>query len=199
MGGTIDHFTVGLSTFPTDVYLDTSFIIRCYFARFTPRGISTTEQRKNVDCNNFLNRLSRARISTSLFAIEEGLHKTYFTTHIKRAAEQRSLANNWKRFRQDYPAEFRAARILGIQEMLRFVGFLNSIRIRLVGATSFFQRERYLPLVKRYALLVMQKYEVVEAMDAFHIAIMRANRIDWLVTAEENLGSGFEEVAILTL
>jgi hypothetical protein len=95
--------------------------------------------------------------------------------------------------------DFLAARSSGIQETSRFLSFYDKSGIILIGATSFFHRERYLSLVKWYASLLLQKYEVIEAMDAFHIAIMRVNRIDWFVTAEEDLGSGFDEFSVLTL
>jgi hypothetical protein len=83
--------------------------------------------------------------------------------------------------------------------MKRFLLFFAGLGIRLVGATSYFHRERYLSMVKRYAALLIEKYDVLEAMDSFHIAIMRVNRVDWLVTAEEDLGQGFDEISVLTL
>ena len=199
MPTTVEHFTSPSPTIPQRVYLDTSFVLRCYFSRHTPKGIPPGEIAKNSKCNQYLIKLSGSSIHTSLFMAEESFHKLYFTTHIRRAAKPYGLENKWKDFRKNHPSEFAVARNLGIQELQRFVKFIDSLPIIYVDGSSFFKKQKYLALVKRYAQLLMQKYDTIEAMDTFHLAVMRANRIDWFVTAEEKLGSGFDECSILTL
>lgn len=199
MATTIEHFATSSPPVPKEVYLDTSFILRCYFARFTPRGLPTREINKNSECNRFLARLLASTMHTSLLSVEESFHKLYFTNHIRRAAKTQNLENNWKKFKADHPAAFAAARATGLQEIRRFAAFLGTVPIHYVEATSFFQRQKYLTVVKTYAKLLLEKYDVIEAMDSFHLAVMRANRIDWFVTAEERFGTAFGEFSVLTL
>jgi hypothetical protein len=157
------------------------------------------EQAKNVACNTFMNKLYASAIHISLLTVEEAIHRIYFKGHIRRMAKQKNLEHSWKRYRSQFPTEFGIARTQGIQDLRRFVAFLKGIPARYIDANTFLQKSRHLSLVAKYARLVLEKYDTVEPMDTFHFAIMRINRIDWYVTAEEHLGAGFDEFSVLTL
>jgi hypothetical protein len=161
--------------------------------------MTPSEQAKNLLCNGFLPKLYTSKIHMSLLTVEEAIYTVYFKTHIRRIARQRGLEHRWKEFKKNFPSEFRTARVQGISELKRFLDFLRTLPVQYIDANTFFQRTRHLSLAIKYARLVLEKYDTVEPMDTFHFAIMRTNRIDCYVTAEEHLGSGFEEFSILTL
>jgi hypothetical protein len=193
------HFSGGaLPSIPPRVYLDTSFLLRCYFARVAPPGLPPVEQAKNATCNNFLAHLHVSSLNVSLLAVEEGLHTAYFKAHIMRLSKQNGFVR-WKEFRQQQPAHFQGARPLGLLEAKRFAAFLDALPIKFVDSNTYIQRSNSIPFVAKYAGLVLKKYDRIEVMDTYHLALMRVNRIDWFVTAEERLGAGFDEFSVLTL
>lgn len=196
----VEHFGAGtIPPIPPRVYLDTSFLMRCYFARVAPPGITAPEQAKNATCNSFLARLTVAAMHVSLLTVEEGMHTAYFKTHIIRLTNQMGFQARWKAFRQQKPSHFQRARTLGILEAKRFAGFLDTLPLKFIDSNTYIQRGNSIPFVIRYARLVLEKYDTVEVMDTYHVAMMRVNRIDWFVTAEQRLGAGFDEFSVLTL
>jgi hypothetical protein len=184
---------------PPRVYLDTSFLIRCYFARVTPPGLPAGERVKNAACNSFLAHLNVSAMHVSLLTVEEGIHTVYFKTHIIRLSKLNGFGIKWKDFRQQQPSRFQGARTLGLQEAKRFTAFLDTLPIKFIDSNTYIQRTNSIPFVIRYARLVLEKYSMVEVMDTYHVAVMRVNRVDWFVTAEQRLGAGFDEFSLLTL
>jgi hypothetical protein len=184
---------------PPRVYLDTSFLFRCYFGRVTPTGLSAAEQSKNAACNSFLTHLSVSAMHVSLLAVEEALHTAYFKTHVIRLSKQNGFGIKWKDFRQQRPSHFQGARTLGLLEVKRFAAFLDTLPVKFIDSDTYVQRSDSIPFVIKYARLVLEKYSTIEVMDTYHVALMRVNRIDWFVTAEQRLGTGFDEFSVLTL
>ncbi len=196
----IAHFGGGsVPPIPPRVYLDTSFLIRCYFARVRPPGLPAGEQVKNAACNSFLAHLNVSAVHVSLLAVEEGIHTVYFKTHIIRLSKQNGFDIRWKDFRQQQPSRFQGARTLGLLEVKRFAAFLDTLPIKFIDSNTYIQRSNSIQFVVRYARLVLEKYNTIEVMDTYHVAMMRVNRIDWFVTAEQRLGPGFDEFSLLTL
>ncbi len=196
----VEHFGRGtVPPIPPRVYLDTSFVMRCYFARVMPPGISTGEQLKNASCNNFLAHLNVSAIHLSMLTVEEAIHTAYFKTHIVRMTRLMGFDVRWKDFRKQRPTDFQNARTQGLQEVKRFGAFLETLPIKLIDSNSYIQRPNSISFVIKYAGLVLEKYDTVEVMDTFHVALMRLNRIDWFVTAEQKLGASFDEFSVLTL
>lgn len=199
MPPTIKHFSSPGVVIPPRVYLDTSFILRSYSARAGVPIPSLTERAKNNACIAFLARLNVSETHLSLFTVEEAIHTAYFKFHIMRIANRHGYQNRWKDFRRDLPTDFQNARIQGIQEVKRLAAFLDSLPIKLIESNTYIQRTNSIAFVIKYAKLALEKYAAVEAMDSFHIALMRVNRIDWFVTAEQHLAPGFDEFSVLTL
>ena len=173
--------------------------MRCYFSRVTPPGLSPGEQMKNATCNSFLAHLNVSAIHLSMLTVEEGIHTAYFKTHILRVTRQMGFDVKWKDFRKQRPVDFQNARTQGLQEVKRFGSFLEALPIKFIDSNSYIQRTNSISFVVKYAGLVLEKYDTVEVMDTFHVALMRLNRIDWFVTAEQKLGVGFDEFSVLTL
>jgi len=164
-----------------------------------PPGISTGEQLKNASCNNFLAHLNVSAIHLSMLTVEEAIHTAYFKTHIVRMTRLMGFDVRWKDFRKQRPTDFQNARTQGLQEVKRFGAFLETLPIKLIDSNSYIQRPNSISFVIKYAGLVLEKYDTVEVMDTFHVALMRLNRIDWFVTAEQKLGASFDEFSVLTL
>jgi hypothetical protein len=64
---------------------------------------------------------------------------------------------------------------------------------------TYIQRSNSVPLVIKYARLALEKYNTIEVMDTYHVALMRIIGSIGSLPAEEKLGTGFDQFSVLTL
>jgi predicted nucleic acid-binding protein len=186
-----------VSRFPAIVYLDTNYLL--YLQSFVVRP----KDPRYRACKQFYDRMVGNGVSmlTSILAIEEAIYIILYRDRLPKELptvkrKDGKPYSTLDELRTAEPSKFKSLLQKNFPFVDNFVRFVRTLGVKIDYPPEYTSAGLSMSEdITAYAISIMKKYQGVQPMDAFHIAISEFLGIDHIVTHDK----GFREVDGITV